>query len=67
MTIFARLVCMIFSIAASAGLAGMAVFTSGWGHGKEQAAAIAAGLGAVAGIMVGKAVGDSVVGKLPKD
>ena len=56
---------MVFSIVGCAFLAGMGVLASDWGGGKQQAAIVAAGIGALVGIALGKFVGNAVAGKPP--
>jgi len=65
MAIFARLVCLLFAIGFSAGLAGAsaAVTNPYWKEGPYVGAAV----GAIVGIFIGRSLGIMIAGKPPKD
>jgi hypothetical protein len=63
MAIFARLVCMIFAVLFSAGLAGGLAQSS---HCQPFETILAAIVGAVVGIFIGRSIGNMVVGKPPQ-
>jgi hypothetical protein len=65
MAIFARLVLLLFGILFSAGLGGAIAATCD--PSNPASPPVAAAAGAVAGIFVGRALGNIVVGKPPKD
>ncbi len=68
MAIFARLVLLLFGILFSAGIGGgIAAASQITKQEKQMYGLQGAALGAVAGIFIGRALGNMVVGKPPKD
>ncbi len=68
MAIFARLVLLLFGILFSAAIGGGIAAASQITERERQMCGVqGAALGAVAGIFIGRALGNMVVGKPPKD
>jgi hypothetical protein len=68
MAIFARLVLMLFGIVFSAVIGGTLGQVNGWDADSRQQYAIGgAVIGAVAGMFIGRTLGNMVVGEPPKD